>query len=1776
MKKKGSRIGAFLLAFLLAVTSVFAGTPQLAFAAETDQWVAVEGEQYGNGSADVTNAKPTVTEKDGTVEVGLDYSANSNDISTANIRKDTKLDTTEKNYIGYNLTYPKELNGKLKSTITGIVKEKKPEEKPKPVENAGLHVQGNKLLDGDDNEFIFRGVNLPHAWYTDKTELSINDVADLGANSVRVVLGSGEYRDATDGKKHGYTKTPASEVENIIKLCKKRGLVCVLELHDFTGTDTPENITTRACNYWLEMKDLLNANKDYVIVNIANEWQGTWGKGNLWKNTYVTAVKKLRDAGLENTLMIDATGWGQETGPIISGCKDVLAADTTGNTMFSYHVYSVLGKDSASIDEGLDGLKAKGVCMCVGEFGYWQSKKDVDERYLVDYCAKNNIGWLAWSWAGNGGDDAVLDMTSAVTFSKNDLTEWGKFVFWGKNGIEQTSKLAYNKGSYSGSSHLGEAPESVKNPEHVVPPTPPVIEDKDSVTVDAGDLKSYEWKLCKNGDMNTASTVGSISSLSNGGYRVEDLKLDSADEADQPYPTLYTANSDGMNLSGHSSLDLIVRNTNSEPVQIDLILKTGSGWDWIEPNDPHYIDVAGRMTELISFDISKVPNLNDVKQISFRIQSGTGEIAYPVDFCSMGFDLEDNAYRDDLIEMNRPKTVEAFTWVYPDADAKSDTTTTLKDGKLTASFTDLTDQKKEYGSVQTETKPGLGEGMDVRPYAGINATLTNNSNADIHCNIVVRTGANWTWSENSGVGAGECIIPAGGSKQVSYSFTSSDWKNASTGWQFTGSLEDLDDVRAIAFKFYPGNGEKATGSFTISNFSFQTSASNLTRAAGASNVSLMDVETEENTQAAKEVQDPIATADDTEEYVEKEVFNKNTVFYNKKYDPITKTYSAFVYAPLTGVTETSWDAIKVGFIGVDTAFKGKIEMKDFGVFENIPDPDVQKLPQKLAFDKKTYELKKEETVETELKVEPAGADLTGLTYTSEDETVATIDADGKITAVKSGETTVTASWDDGTVVATAAVKVTTPVKDVTISPDGLKIKSNSTGQLKATITPSDADNQNVIWSVEDETVATVDQTGLVTGKELKGGETKETKVTVTTEDGNISKSVIVTVSKDIVEPETIKVDQTSVALTEGDAPVTLTATVEPENVTDPTVTWTASSEALDLVNNKDGTCTITAKAVKQAEAVTVVATASNGKTAFCTVAVKPKQVIQTPDQIEVSVWPEEKTMVAGDTTDIICNIKHEREKAEKTVESSDENVAVAKLNETDGQTTISISALKEGKADITVKVKNVEDEEYQTAVCHVTVSAKEIPVESVSVQKELELLVGKEADLIATVLPSDATNKNLKWSTDNKSVATVSENGHVTAIAKGEANITVETEDGKKAATCKVTVKEPDPTITYVDGLKFSKSEMELEPGKTASLASELTLSPADATDKTIYWAVTDETVISVKDGEVTAKKPGYAWVTAVSKDGGYMAICRVDVNVKGEETPVEDVLVEKVELKTTEGELHVGEVAKLASYVVISPSNAKNPVVSWVSDHPEIANVKDGTVTAVAEGTANITVSVKTGDVEKTAVYKVKVLPKAEGEGPIGIDIPAQKVTVDGVKSSLTLDYSKSVKTLNVSIIPTTTTNKKLSVKSDNTKILKVSVSGTKLKLTTVRPGVANVTVKSQSSAKAYAKFKVTVRPAKVSGLRVAAASKNSMKLAWKKAANVSGYKVYMYSSSSKKWKCLKTIKSASTTTYTVKKLKKKTTYQYKVTALVKSGSKYIEGNTANAATVKKATKAK
>ena len=232
---------------------------------------------------------------------------------------------------------------------------------------------------------------------------------------------------------------------------------------------------------------------------------------------------------------------------------------------------------------------------------------------------------------------------------------------------------------------------------------------------------------------------------------------------------------------------------------------------------------------------------------------------------------------------------------------------------------------------------------------------------------------------------------------------------------------------------------------------------------------------------------------------------------------------------------------------------------------------------------------------------------------------------------------------------------------------------------------------------------------------------------------------------------------------------------------DPTITWNVPSGTLPAgltLDTNTGTISGTPTTANTYN-FTVTATNDSGNDSKqFSLTIDPKQTVSvtgvTLDQAELSLYTgESKTLIAtvqpSDAT--IQNV---------TWESSNTEVATVDAN---GK----VTAEGEGEATITVTTADGG----KTATCAVTVTAAPVPVSGVSLNKDsTSLTVGDTETLTATITPDNATNKNVTWSSDTPSVASVN-NGVVTAVAPGTATITVTTADGGFTATCAVTVR-PD------------------------------------------------------------------------------------------------------------------------------------------------------------------------------------------------------------------------------------------------------------------------------------------------------------------------------------------------------------------------------------------------
>ena len=211
-------------------------------------------------------------------------------------------------------------------------------------------------------------------------------------------------------------------------------------------------------------------------------------------------------------------------------------------------------------------------------------------------------------------------------------------------------------------------------------------------------------------------------------------------------------------------------------------------------------------------------------------------------------------------------------------------------------------------------------------------------------------------------------------------------------------------------------------------------------------------------------------------------------------------------------------------------------------------------------------------------------------------------------------------------------------------------------------------------------------------------------------------------------------------------------------------------------------------------------------------------------------------------------------------ESADAGIAAVNANGV-------VTGVSAGETTITV---TTEDGGF-TGAC--TINVYNQAVTGVTIEpSEAELTVGSSTKLTATVLPENATNKNVIYSADDESILSVDQNGKVTGLSLGTATVTVTTEDGGFSASAEITVMP-----VRVTGVSISPKAASVDLGRTIQLTASIT--PSNATNKNLSWSVSDETIISVDDrGTVTGLSGGTATVTVTTEDGGFTASAEITV----------------------------------------------------------------------------------------------------------------------------------------------------------------------------------------------------------------------------------------------------------------------------------------------------------
>lgn len=561
-----------------------------------------------------------------------------------------------------------------------------------------------------------------------------------------------------------------------------------------------------------------------------------------------------------------------------------------------------------------------------------------------------------------------------------------------------------------------------------------------------------------------------------------------------------------------------------------------------------------------------------------------------------------------------------------------------------------------------------------------------------------------------------------------------------------------------------------------------------------------------------------------------------------------------------------------------------------------------------------------------VKYTPTNANATDLIWNTSDASVASVEDSGGgkgyrnvlVTLNKPGIVVLTASpvYNPYTVVATCTMTVEASATSLTIDPTSVTLNAAygthaaETKQIEYTLLPEGC-TTTLSYLSSDTSVADVSDSGLIEAK--KAG---ETIITVQSEENLLQQCKV-----KVLQPcESFTFSPNSYTMASGDT-YTPKLNLKPADTTD-TFTWNSFNTGVATID-RDGVIS-----AKKAGVSYIVGTAQSGATAIMQLTVQ--------DRLKgLELNHNSYTMEKGQTFEL-WPIFSPESAFDKTIKwtSSEPSVASFEEKREDGTPYIRVTALKGG---VTMITATSADGGYK-ASCIVVVTEKSTSVTVSPTSKYLKL--GSSFTVSATVKTPTATNKNVKWSTSKKKVATVSSKGRVKGKKIGTAYIRATAKDGSGAyARCKVMV------VRKVTSVRLNKYSAKLLVGKTLKLKKYIR--PKNATIKSVTWSSSNNEIATVSaSGRVLGLSPGLVKIRAKANDGsGKSATCLVNVIEPVEATGV----------SVGQAELIVARGRHIPSGIVVSPANSTDSI-KYFSDNKGVATVdKRGKIYAKRTGQVTV-----------------------------------------------------------------------------------------------------------------------------------------------------------------------------------------------------------------------------
>ena len=566
------------------------------------------------------------------------------------------------------------------------------------------------------------------------------------------------------------------------------------------------------------------------------------------------------------------------------------------------------------------------------------------------------------------------------------------------------------------------------------------------------------------------------------------------------------------------------------------------------------------------------------------------------------------------------------------------------------------------------------------------------------------------------------------------------------------------------------------------------------------------------------------------------------------------------------------------------------------------------------------------TIQLKAEVTPDNASDKKVVWESNNAGVATVNASGVVTGVTAGKGATIKATAGGRS-STYYIKVVDKKVAVTgISVDDAIVTAGSNVTLKAAITPSNADNKKVSWSIVSTEIGAgnviVDkEKGKITvSKESTGG---NVKVQAVTEDGGYKATCTVSVRPKI-NKVTI-VSESGSKQVEEDGKLKLKLVVDPDTIKVDDVKWTSKNE---LVATVDANGVVTGKSSKINNGTVVIYGGSEtlGRRLSFSIKVVSGKIEET--KVTGMRFEETNMMVnVGGSIRIQPILEPSGAKKQSIVWSTSGSASgfatvkngLVTTNKDAGGNTVYIDAY-------------LEDNPSIKARCTLNIVT---PVKMVKISGEKEVEVGKTIQLKADVMPDNASDKKVVWESNNAGVATVDANGVVTGIIAGK-RATKKATAGGRSSTYYIKVVDKKVAVTGV-----SVVDAIVTAGSSGTLKA--TITPSNADNKKVSWSIVSSEIetgsvsVDKEKGRITVSKEatgGKVIVQATTEDGGYTATCTVTVKPK----------VNKFIITSDSKKVEVGGILKLE--VKIEPETIKANDIIWSSRNESVAEVdKNGNV---------------------------------------------------------------------------------------------------------------------------------------------------------------------------------------------------------------------------------------